>query len=470
MSSNNNVKALKSGIWYTAASFITKSIGFITTPIFARLLTKNEVGLYSNYASWLNTIMVLATLNLGASFISARFDFKDDFDGYISSTLVLSSVVTCIWAAIINLFPKFVSSFTGVEIQYLNVMIVYLLLFAAVDMFQARERYYYGYKKTVFIGLSIALSTAFLSVYLVTSLNDRLLGRIVGSAIPTILIGLVLYAILIYRGRSVNIKYWKYALPISLPYVPHVLSLSLLNAMDKMMITKQCGADDNALYSIVYSCGAIITILVTSLNSAFSPWLGEKLNQNRLEEIRKISKYYVAIFIYAACGVMLISPELLYYMGGEQYMEALYVMPPIELGCVCQFLYTMYVNIEQFKKKTVGMAIASMIAALSNFILNYIFIPQYGYVAAAYTTLASYLVLLFIHMFIVKRLGLIKAYSGKVVAVVILFMSGYTVIIHLLFKAAIVRYLVIALYALASLAVAYKFKDKIIKILKEKKK
>lgn len=91
MSSNNNVKALKSGIWYTAAKFITKGIGFITTPIFTRLLSHNDYGLYSNYAAWLSTLTVFATLNLGASFISARFDHEKDFDGYISSTLVLKS-------------------------------------------------------------------------------------------------------------------------------------------------------------------------------------------------------------------------------------------------------------------------------------------------------------------------------------------------------------------------------------------
>ena len=43
MSSNNNVKALKSGIWYTAANFLTKSIGFITTPIFTRLTMRRTV-------------------------------------------------------------------------------------------------------------------------------------------------------------------------------------------------------------------------------------------------------------------------------------------------------------------------------------------------------------------------------------------------------------------------------------------
>ena len=80
-------------------------------------------------------------------------------------------------------------------------------------------------------------------------------------------------------------------------------------------------------------------------------------------------------------------------------------MTPVAMGCVCQFMYTLYVNIEQYKKKTVGMAIASVTAALINYALNALFIPKYGYIAAAYTTLFGYLVLFIIHMLIVKSLG-----------------------------------------------------------------
>ena len=468
MSANNNTKALKSGVWYTAANFITKSIGFITTPIFTRLLSHTDYGLYSNYTSWLHTFTVFATLNLGASFISARYDHEKDFDGYISSTLVLSSIVTLIWACLINLFPGFFSRFTGVEIQYINIMLIYLLLFAAVDMFQTRERYFYGYKLSVATSLFIAISTALLSVFLVVNMENKLFGRIAGSAIPTILVGVFLYVVLIKRGKKVDIKYWKYALPICIPYLPHVLSLSLLNSMDKMMITKICGAEENALYSVAYSCGAIITLLVTSLNTAFSPWLGEKLNEKRYGEIRKVSKFYILIFVYAACGIMLLTPEVLLVMGGHSYREAIYVMPPVAFGCVCQFMYTMYVNVEQFSKKTIGMAFASVAAALSNFILNSIFIPRYGYIAAAYTTLVSFVILLFIHMLLVKRIGIIGVYSTRIIFSVLGFMSVYTVLMHALYANNTIRFCIIIAYTIISVILLIKFRSTINNLLGRK--
>lgn len=45
MNTTNNVKAIKSRIWYTAANFIMKGVGFITMPIFTRMLSHEEFGL-----------------------------------------------------------------------------------------------------------------------------------------------------------------------------------------------------------------------------------------------------------------------------------------------------------------------------------------------------------------------------------------------------------------------------------------
>lgn len=465
---SNNTKALKSGVWYTAANVVMKGIGFITTPLFTRLLSQSDYGLYSNYSSWLSTFGVFSTLYLGTTFIRARYEFEKDFDGYISSVLTLSTLITLLWALIINLFPTLFSSLTQIEHRYLNIMVVYYLFYSAVDMFQARERYFYKYKASVFTSLLIAFSTAFLSVLLVVKLDNPLFGRIIGSAFPTVCVGIILYAYIIFHGKKVNFHYWIYALPICLPYIPHILSLTLLNSMDKMMITKICGATENALYSVAYSCGAIVTLLVTSLNTAFSPWLGEKLNSQEYTEINKVSKKYILLFTYLTSGIMLFTPEVLRIMGGEGYSNAMYVMPPVAFGCVCQFLYTLYVNVEQFNKKTIGMAIASIFAALSNYVLNSVFIPKYGYIAAAYTTLASFAILLFIHMILVRRMGLFSVYPIKTITLVLIFMCGYTILINYIYTNFVIRIVMIIVYFILSFILLFRNKTFVLNILKHR--
>ena len=77
---NNSSIVIKSGIWFIVCNIVTKSIGFITTPIFTRILTKSEFGDFNNFTTWTGIILFITSLNLESSMIRARFDFEDDMD------------------------------------------------------------------------------------------------------------------------------------------------------------------------------------------------------------------------------------------------------------------------------------------------------------------------------------------------------------------------------------------------------
>ena len=47
---------------------------------------------------------------------------------------------------------------------------------------------------------------------------------------------IILYIVIFWRGKKINLSYWKYALPICLPFIPHLLSLTVLNSMDKTIM------------------------------------------------------------------------------------------------------------------------------------------------------------------------------------------------------------------------------------------
>src|SRR5699024_1428403 len=133
------------------------------------------------------------------------------------------------------------------------------------------------------------------------------------------------------------------------------------------------------------------------------------------------------------------TPEILFLLGGESYMEAKYVMPPVAAGCLIQFVYCMYVNIEQYEKKTVGMAFASMMAAGLNFVLNYLCILKFGSVVAAYTTDVSYIVLRFMHIYFVKKIGMTHVYDNKKILTVSIGASILIFSINIILEAALIR-------------------------------
>lgn len=439
-------KAVKSGLFYTIANFLIKGLTFITTPFFTRLLTQEQYGDYSNFVSWLNIATIVVTLNTESTLLSARYDYKKNFDQYILSILSMSTLSAVIWIIVCIIFLDDFSNILAMNPTHIYLILIYLVFLTAVNLYQARERYMFRYKMTVILSVLIAVSSTSLSILLVLCLNDKLSGRIIGSIVPTIIIGLFIYINILRKGKRIDISCWWYAIKICIPYIPHLLSLTLLNSIDRVMIKQFCGSEDTALYSLAYSCGALVTILISSINGAYAPWLGEKLAQKDYKSIRKISKIFVVIFSYISFSIMLFAPELLSILGGSKYIAAVYVMPPVAMGCLCQFIYTLYVSVEQFKKKVVGMAFASVSAAILNLILNTIFIPRYGYIAAAYTTLLGYIWLLVMHMIFVKKLGLSKVYSNQFVFICLSVIFVLSLLSNLLFYNTLIRYIVIFIY------------------------
>lgn len=461
----NGNKAVKSGIWFTISNFIMKSVGLITTPIFTRLMSQKEFGDFNNFQTWLMILLYITSLDLEASLIRAVYDFKDDIDRYVHSLIVLSMVSTGVFWLISVLFRPYFVSFLSMDSIYIDCMFMYLLFCPAVNIFQNAERFKYKYKWTVASSLTISIGASLLSVVLVLFLANKLQGRVIGYISPTVIVGLLIAFYYFIKARPIRIQYWKYALPITLPYIPHLLSMYLLSNVDRIMIKRICGSEYAALYSLAYTCGMIITIMVTSINSAYSPWLAERLSKKEYESIKKICVPYVMVFSFLAFGAVLITPELLYILGGKPYLEAKYVMPPVAAGCLLQFAYCMYVNIEQYEKKTIGMAMASATAAGLNFVLNYIFIPKYGYIAAAYTTYIGYFILLAIHIWYVRKIGMSFVYKNKEILITASLASAFLFMTNYLFDKTRLRYFVILIYIVVSIALIIRNRDVIRKLI-----
>ena len=83
----------KAGMWYTSCNFLFKGMAFITTPIFTRLMTKSEIGSFSNMTSWISILMVVTAFDLQTSIIRSKLEHEDDMDSYIYSILTFTSSI-----------------------------------------------------------------------------------------------------------------------------------------------------------------------------------------------------------------------------------------------------------------------------------------------------------------------------------------------------------------------------------------
>lgn len=462
-------RIVKASIWYTISNFLMHGTAFLTTPLFTRILSKADFGAFNNFLSWYSLISIITTFNLSSTISRARFDFKEDVPRYLSSILFLGSAITLFFYFVVLAGLDYFSALFNMEAKYLHLLFISLLFAPSIKVYLAYQRVHYRYIASSAVSVGNSLTTVAVSVLLVFTMKDKLEARIIGYLVPGLLFSLVIYVFLSYRGKGNNFAYWRYAFLICLPYLPHMIAGNVLGSSDRIMIMQYRGAEETALYSLAYQNGLFLSFVWTSMNQAFSPFIGEKLNEKDYGAIYRASRPYLLIFIIPSIFLMLIAPEILYILGGEQYMVASAVMPPVILSCIVQFVYSLYVNVEIFEKKLWGSSVATVISAALNVGLNIVFIPTYGYIAAAYTTLASYFCLLLIHFFLVKKMGLGHIFDNKLFFSFVSLAFVVSLLISYLYGHGLLRYTVTAIGGLACLYMVYKYRSVIIGTLKRGK-
>ena len=466
---DTNKKALKSGVWYTIANFIVKGATFLTTPIFTRLMSQSDVGLYANFNSWLSIFLIITTFDLYTSISVARFDFKKNINEYISSNLVFGTTITFAFFLIFLAFKDTFLSFFGLSFLELFIIFVYCSVYPAFQMFQLKCRIDYKYKASVFLSVISVLLSIALSLILVLTLSDKYTGRYIGYLLPQIIFCLVLYIYLLAKGKKLfSKKYWVYGFTISFPLIWHALAGNILTSSDRLMIKSICGETDTALYSVAYSCGILVQVLWISMNSAWSPWAMERFEAKEYTSVKKASIPYCLFFGFVVLILLLIAPELLYIMGGDNYMNAVDVIPPIAVSFIFNFVYGFYVDIELYSKKQIVVAINTVTAAILNIVLNLLLIPIFGYKIAAYTTLAGYMALFVLHFISCCILKKAKWFSTTFNLIFLSASLGLMIFSLILYRYNIIRYiLILALFALLVIALII-FRKEFMYLIKNK--
>ncbi len=406
-------RVVKSGIWYTIANVSIRAVAIITTPIYTGMLTTAEYGKANTYNSWIDVFNVFACLCVVYSIGRAKLDFPDKFDEYMSALQGLSSSFGLILLVFAFIFREALAGWIHYEVPLAVGLFAYLCVSPSVEYMMQKCRYEYRYKENILISLITCVGQVALSITLMLVFNDnRYIGKILGVIIPTAIMGIVFYIQFIVRGKVFYKKeYWIYALKIGLPMIPHGLALILLAQMDRIMIKSILSDAESGLYIFGYSFATLLMIFTNAIGQAWLPWFNETLFAGGVEKVKSIQKKLVLLGCFLSFAFIVAAPEalMLLSISNDSYWIAKYVVPPIVLGTLAQYFYTFYVNYEIFCKKTPLIAAGSVGAAIINYVLNAMFIPRYGYIAAAYTTLASYLILMAAH-FIMVRLVL----KGKV--------------------------------------------------------
>lgn len=466
----NLSKPVKATFWFTICSFIQKGIVLLTTPVFTRLLTEEEYGLYSVYITWSGIFSLFATLNLYASgFSNAMLKYEKERNEYTSAMVGLTCVSSIICFLLYFLCEDYLQDIVQLP-GYLMLFMMSDVFFAGIfSLWAQQRRFEFDYRNLIIITLLFSILSPATGILFIHLSSNHLGARIISNSfVSAVLYGVVLIWILSKSLKVYDKKYWKYALGFAIPLIPHYLSQMVLNQADRIMISDMCGMEYAAYYSVAYNVAYVLQILIASVNTSFAPWMYQSIRDTKNQEIRNLSFKLALLFAVVVIIPILLGPEIIKILATEEYYMAKWVIPPVALSVYYSFLYNMFSCVEFYYESKLFIMIGSIAIAVINIILNAIALPVFGFVVAGYTTLICYILYSWIHFLfmkiVIKRNGMKETlFQGKQLLILSVLCTIIGLLLNVLYNGWVMRYIILALVIIG----LFINRTKIIKLVKE---
>lgn len=418
-------KIIKAGLGYTIGNYLLKGLSFLTIPIFARILSTSDYGVINTFGAYESILFVIIGFSIHSSFKNARYKYGtvqegsqkgNDYRTYVSNAFILICISGTAWFLIAGLFNKSLAALLKLDGPMLFLLVINSAASAVITAYNSDVSINYEYKKYLAIAGFNSIGNVVLSLVLIYYVfpEKRDFARILGMVAPIAIAALFVIIQQVRADKPNHLgRMMKWGLKYSLPIVPHGLSQIVLSSFDRIMITNMINTHTTGIYSFSYNIFMIIQVVASSVDTIWTPWFYENRKKEDFDQINRVSKLYIYFLCSMCLCVMLVSPEIVYILGGLKYQDAVYCVPPVLAGGFFTYLYNIPVVVEYYYGKTKHIAAATTLAAVMNIVLNYIFIRRYGYVAAAYTTLVTYILYFLFHYLMALKIEKKRLFVNK---------------------------------------------------------
>lgn len=406
---------LKDAIKYSPAQIIPGIVGFVSVPIITRIFLPQD---YGNFSLVTATVMVLSTSVSWLPMSIIRFYpvYERDkklhmFYGNIISLTIISIITISLISLVFLFFIK-----THLSSKLYSLMFIGIGAFIVMAIFNVFQHFlrsvrrvgWYSFfaiwRSIVAFGLGLGL------IFLFKLSIESLLWGITLS----IVIILPLLCKTAMKGTpalhfKVDFFFTKEIAKYSFPLVVGNLAAWILSLSDRYILELFRGSQEVGIYSASYNiANQSVMLLVTLFMLASGPisiHIWEKEGKDKSTAfVTAVTRYYLIACVPAVIGLSMLSKPIMSIMTGERYFEGYIIIPFVALGILFLGLQQIFQAGFAFYKKTSFIAFAIVASGLLNLFLNFLFIPRYGYFAAAITTLISYTLLLFLMIVLSRRI------------------------------------------------------------------
>ncbi len=387
-------EGVKASVAYTISNVIQNGVAFLMVPFFVRMMSTREYGKSTVFTSWEGILTIFISLYLAyGSFNKAMVKYSDRRDEYISVVDTICISLAFVFLLIYLPFRHVFNTLFNLPTGLIILMVFDIVAKNSLQCWGGKQRFEYKYKKLVLVTILIAILSPVVAFFLIKSTETaKGTALVIGTVSFSIIFGTALTIYNAIKGRTFFDKeLWKYALSFNIPLIPYYLSQTIFNQSDRIMIDHICGSSKAGIYYVAYSIGMVLTFVLNAINNSYVPWLYGKIKSGNRRDNQKMACYIELLMGVLLFIVILLAPEAMWIIGGNKYIEAIWVVPPVAISTMLLFLSQLFINVEFYYEEKRYLVFGTVLAAVLNLILNALLIPVYGFVAAAYTTLASYI-------------------------------------------------------------------------------
>jgi len=384
----------------------------------------SDYGNLSLIFSYVILFNVILSYGLETSFF--RFFNNDSNKEDVLSTSSISIIFTSfLFFALASIFKLEISEFTGIEPQYLTLVLWILVLDALVVIPFAYLRakgnaIKYSIIKIINIIVYFSLNIFLLIFLKKLAINNSLLDQIyvpnheisyifianlIASAVTLILL-IPFYFNINYK---LNINLLKKMLTYAFPILISGLAYSINETFDKILLDfilpESVAKNQIGMYAACYKLALFMTLFSTAYKLGIEPFFFKEAQE---KSPQKIYALILEVFVILGCSLFLtviVFADLLkiVFIGDPEYWQAMKIVPIILLANFCLGIYQNLSVWYKITDKTKFGAYISICGAIITVFLNIILIPNYGYVGSAVATLSAYLSMAIISYFLGRR-------------------------------------------------------------------
>lgn len=441
---------------YGLSSIVGRFLNWCLFPLHTYIFSDTvEYGKVSYVYGYIAVVMILLTYGMETGFF--RFMNKDDENTsrVYSTSLISLAFTSTLFVILCMLFIDPIASAMKYSDHKDHILIMAVVV--AMDAFMTIPYAYLRYQKRpmrfMAIRMSFVISNIIFNFFFllicpwIYKSNPDIIGWFydpnygigyifLANLLSTIVALLLLLpntikGLSFYFDKALLKRILKYSLPLLILGIAGVVSQTVAQITYPFLFESEKEAFSQlGIYSACLKITVIITMFIQAFRYAYEPFFfGNNKDKNSTQAYAQAMKYFVIFALFIFVGIMFYTDLIQYFMSivGKNYMVGLNILPIAMLG---EILFGIYFNLSVWYKltdKTKYGAWFSVLGCILQVLINIIFVPIYGYIASAWATLISNLVIVALSYFIGQKYYPIKYDLKSIALYFVLALAFYAV-------------------------------------------